>query len=512
MPSQSKEHLKLMNISPADEYNDSLVANTHPEEWKNPTPKKIYDAVVIGAGTAGLVTAAGIAGLGGDVALIEKHMMGGDCLNVGCVPSKALIRSSRVAASIRDAKGFGIKVDGKQIVDFPEVMKRLRRLRTQISPNDSVERFSELGIDVFLGHGEFSSNNTIEVDGVTLNFRKAMIATGGKPFVPNIPGLDTVEWYTNETIFNLTELPEKLLVVGGGPIGSELAQSLARLGSKVTQIDISDRILSRDDPDASKILMESFKKDGIQLLLNSRLTEFVVNDGKKYAVIKNSLEETSVEIDAVLLAVGRRPNLKNLNLDKAGVKADESGKIQIDDFFRTTNSNVYSAGDVASKFQFTHAADAMSRAVIANAFFFGRGKHSDLIIPWTTYTSPEIAGVGINLKTAQENDSNASEIIIDFSDLDRAILDGEENGFLKVIHDKKGKILGATIVAEHAGDLIGEVVMAMKHNITLSHISSIIHPYPSQGEAIKRAGDAFRRGLLTPRIAKILRWMIRRRK
>ena len=512
MNQESAQHLSSLILAPADEHNRQLAKNVHPSDWKNPSARSIYDAVVIGGGTTGLVTAAGIAGLGGDVALIERHLMGGDCLNVGCVPSKALIRSARAAAEIRNAKALGINVDNEPRFDFPRVMERLRRLRSQISPNDSVHRFRDLGVDVFLGNAKFSGRDRIAVDNVELRFRKAVIATGASPFVPPIPGIEDAPVYTNETIFNLTELPKRLLVVGGGPIGSEMAQAFARLGSHVVQVEATERILSRDDSEAAKIVTDAFHRDGVELRTRTRLIRMEKNGGTAVAVLEGPDGESRVETDALLMAVGRKPNIHGLELDKAGVAVDEKGRIKIDDSFRTTNRRIYSGGDVASPYQFTHAGDAMARAIITNAFFFGRARHSKLIIPWTTYTSPEVAGVGLSLEEAKKRGLDAKEIIIDFNDLDRAILDGETQGFLKVVYGKKGRILGATIVAEHAGDMIGEVVMAMKHNISLGSIASIIHPYPTQGEALKKAGDAYRKTLLTPKTARLLRWILRRGK
>lgn len=503
--------LDSLNLSPADEHNIELARNVHPVDWVNPTPKPMYNAVVIGSGATGLVSTAGIAGLGGDVAIIEKNLMGGDCLNVGCVPSKALIRSAHAAAAVRDAGEFGVEVDGGYNVNFQAVMERLRQLRTEISPNDSAERFTKLGADVFFGEARFIDRDCIEVNGERLRFRRAIIASGGSPFVPPIEGLDKVPYHTNETIFNLTELPERLLVVGGGPIGCELAQSFARLGSKVTQLEAGSRILSRDDPDASKIVMDAFKKDGVELRTNSRLIKVECCEDGYVGIVAGEGGEVEIGFDLLLLAVGRKPNVSNMGFEAAGVIYNEKHGIQIDDFYRTTNPRIYAAGDVASKWKFTHAADAMAGGVIANAFFFGRSRHSKLIVPYCTYTSPEIAAVGLSLEAAREQGLEPQVAEVRFNDVDRAILDGEDEGFIKMVYGRKGKILGATIVAHHAGDMISPIVIAMQNGIPLGKIGNVIHPYPTQGEALKKAANVYRKTLLTPKVANILRWILKRR-
>ena len=504
------EHFKSLTLAPDDEHNRSLADNVHPSEWTNPTPKPIYDAVIIGAGTTGLVAASGVAGLGGNVALIERNLMGGDCLNVGCVPSKALIRSARAAAALKNTSEFGIELNEPGQVDFPKVMERLRGLRSRISPNDSAERFSSKGVDIFFGDAKFSARDCITVDGIELKFRKAVIAAGASAFVPPIEGIDQVEYLTNETLFNLTELPETIVIVGGGPIGCEMAQSFARLGSHVILVEMGDRIMPRDDRQASELMMDVFKREGVDLRTGTSLIRLEHTDGSSFACFKNEAGESKVKFDAVLIAVGRKKNVDGLDLEHAGVDSDPRKGIIIDDHFRTSNPKIFAAGDIASRFQFTHAADAMARSVIVNAFFFGRARHSKLIIPWTTYTSPEVAGVGLSKEAAEEQDIPAEEITISFADVDRAILDGEDEGFLKVVYGRKGKILSATIVAQHAGDMIGEVVLAMQHGITLGKIASVIHPYPTQGEALKRAGDEYRRTLLKPGTAKILKWLLKR--
>jgi pyruvate/2-oxoglutarate dehydrogenase complex dihydrolipoamide dehydrogenase (E3) component len=507
-----EEHLRSLELDPPDEFNKQLADNTHPQNWTNPKPKSIYDAVVIGAGTAGLVAASGISGLGGDVALVEQHLMGGDCLNYGCVPSKAIIASGRTAALQLNTAEFGVPDRSEYPADFEEVMRRMRRLRAQISPHDSVERFSDKGIDVFLGHAQFVDRRTIEICGQRIRFRRAIISTGAHPFVPPIPGIENAPVYTNLTLFNLTTKPNHLLVVGGGPIGVEMSQAFARIGVKVTLVEGSARILPRDDSEAAALVTRSLINDGVDILSSTKLLRLNTSPSGTEAILERSDGQRFIKTDAILMAVGRQPTVNNLGLDAAGVVFDDRKGISIDDFFRTSNHSIFAIGDVAGSFQFTHAAEAMARATIANAFFFGRQRLSRLNVPWTTYTSPEVAGVGMSAETAlKKYKDKVQEIQIEFKDVDRAILDGETEGFLKVVYGKKGLILGATIVAPHAGEMIGEIVAAMNRKVRLGSLGQTIHPYPTFSEAFKQAADTYRRTLLTPSVAKILRWLLRRR-
>ncbi|MES1244909.1 MAG: mercuric reductase [Acidobacteriota bacterium] len=495
-----------MTIEPQDEPNLRLIANVHPPDWVNPEPAPRYHMVVIGAGTAGLVSAAGAAGLGAKVALIERGLMGGDCLNVGCVPSKGVIRASRSWHEARSAaeRFGGPAVDPQSRGDFGAAMARMRRLRAGISVHDSAERFRGLGVDVFLGEGRFTGPDAIEVGGQaggkTLRFRRAVIATGGRAAVPPVPGLAEAGYRTNETIFNLTELPERLVVIGGGPIGCELAQAFARLGSKVTLLDKHDHVLIREDADAAEVVQKAMIRDGVQLEFRSKILEV----RGRTVVLEGGRE---IEADEILVAAGRAPNVENLGLEAAGVRYGKKG-VEVDDNLRTSNRNVFACGDVASRHQFTHIADAQARIVIQNALFFGRAKASALTVPWCTYTSPEIAHVGLYEKDARERGIEVDTLTVQLSTVDRAILDGADEGFLR-LHLEKGKdrILGATLVAEHAGDMIGELCLAITHNIGLGRIASVIHPYPTQGEVVKKAADQWRRTKLTPGVRKLFeRW------
>jgi mercury(II) reductase len=465
--------------------------------------------VVIGAGTAGLVTAAGAAGLGAKVALVERHLMGGDCLNVGCVPSKSIIRPSRAYADVRDASGFGVNVPEGVEVDFPAVMERMRRIRARISHHDSAWRFQELGVDVFLGEARFTGRDAVEVEGKTLRFKKAVIATGARAAEPPIEGLAEAGYLTNETIFSLTERPERLAVIGGGPIGCELAQAFCRLGSEVTIIEMAPQLLTREDQDAAHILSNVLERDGVHLRLNTSIKRVTLAGGKKLLHLQSSGNGEVITVDQILVGVGRVPNVEGLNLEAVGVAYDRRDGIVVNDRLQTTNPRIYAAGDVCMKYKFTHAADAAARIVIQNALFLGRKKLSALTVPWCTYTDPEIAHVGLSERSAQERGIPIDTFVIPMSEVDRAIADGEEEGFVKILVKKgTGKILGATIVARHAGEMINEITLAMVKNIGLGSLSSVIHPYPTQAEAIKKAADAYNRTRLTPGIKKLLsRWL-----
>ncbi len=503
---------RLVQVRPYEGHNVELVANVHPQDWVNPAPAEKYHMVVIGAGTAGLVTAAICANLGARTALIERDLMGGDCLNVGCVPSKAIIRCARAAHEARHADAFGIAIDGPVEVDFAEVMDRMRRLRASISKHDSVQRFSEMGIDVFLGEGRFTSTETIEVAGATLRFARACIATGARAAAPSIEGLEEAGYLTNESLFSLTQLPRRLAVLGGGPIGCEMAQAFARLGSEVHLIERGSHVLSREDAEAAAVVQQALKDDGVTLHLNASLTRVSRSkDGTRQATLSSDNDEQAIEVDEVLVATGRVPNIEDLALDEAGVAYDERTGVQVDDRFRTTNNRIYAAGDVCSRYQFTHAADFMARAVVRNALFFGREKLSDLVIPWCTYTQPEIAHVGRYPHELDEAGVAYETINVPLADNDRALLEGDTAGFLKV-HYKRGSdvLLGATLVSNDAGNMIGELSLAMTSKIGLNSLSSTIHPYPTVAEIIRKAGDEHGRARLTPLVQRvidlILRW------
>jgi len=496
-------------VLPHDVHNQALVSNVHPLDWENPEPAPRYNLVVIGAGTAGLVTAAGAAGLGAKVALVERHLLGGDCLNVGCVPSKCIIRSSRVVADIRDASPFGIRVPQDMEVDFPFVMERMRRLRARISAHDSAKRFKEMGVDVFLGEGRFSKPDTVEVAGKALRFEKAVIATGTRPVHPAIEGLAEAGFLTNETVFSLTEQPRRLAVIGGGPIGCELAQAFRRLGCEVTLFHNASHILNREDEDAAEILQRSFIRDGIRLILDCKTKRVEKKNGSKVIHIECGEKGEEIAVDEILAGAGRAPNVEGLNLEVGGVKYDKREGVEVNEHLQTSNPRIYACGDISLKYKFTHTADATARMVIQNALFMGRKKLSALTIPWCTYTDPEIAHVGMYERDAREKGIAVDTFIKPLNDVDRAIADGEEEGFVK-IHVRKGtdRILGATIVARHAGEMLSEITLAIVSNVGLGTLAHVIHTYPTQAEAIKQAADAYNRTRLTPFIKGMFtRWL-----
>jgi pyruvate/2-oxoglutarate dehydrogenase complex dihydrolipoamide dehydrogenase (E3) component len=507
----SNTNFTSVNVLPWDEHNQKLVNYVHPADWVNPQPKDCYDLVVIGAGTAGLVVAAAAAGLdiGLKVALVEKNLMGGDCLNFGCVPSKCVIRSSRIIGEMQKAKQLGINIPN-YTVDFATVMTRMRQIRADISHNDSVQRFQNIGIDVFLGSAYFLRQNAVEVGEKTLHYKKAVIATGARAAHPKVSGLEETEFYTNETIFSLTQLPPRLAVIGGGPIGCELAQAFSRLGSQVVLFHNHSHLLNKEDPEAAEIVQNNFIREGMQLILSSQIQRVTKNEqGKTIEYISNG-QLATITVDEILVGAGREPNVSGLNLEVVGVEYDSRSGVKVNDYLQTTNPKIYAAGDICMNWKFTHAADAAARIVIKNTLFspfgFGRYKLSDLVMPWVTYTDPEIAHVGMDEQQARAKSLATNIIKIPFTIVDRALADGESEGFVKIIH-KKGsdQILGATIVATHAGEMISEITTAIVNKIGLSQLSTVIHPYPTQAEAIKKAADAYRRTLLTPNSKKLLK-------
>lgn len=494
----------LIQLQPYDDHNQQLESFVHPADWVNPEPAGRYNLVVIGAGTAGLVTAAGAAGLGARVALIEAELMGGDCLNVGCVPSKALISAARVAATVRDAARFGVDVPSHE-VRFKEVMERMRRLRAGIAHHDAAQRFQNLGVDVFIGRGAFTEHNRVKVADKVLDYKRAVVCTGARAAELPIPGLSDVDYLTNENVFSLTELPKRLIVIGGGPIGSEMAQAFARFGSQVTLIERGPRILAREDVDAAGIVQTSMENDGVNFVFNTEVDR-VDQRGEEKVVVSGS---QSFVADELLIGIGRSPNVGGLGLDLAGVKFDDRRGVDVNDRLQTTNPRIYAAGDVCSRFKFTHAADFMARIVIQNTLFMGRGKVSALTIPWCTYTSPELAHIGMGVSAAKEQGVEIDTFTQPMDKVDRAILEGEQEGFVRV-HVRKGtdKIVGATIVATNAGDLISEISLAMTHGLGLKKIASVIHPYPTQADAIRKTGDLYNRTRLTPFVKKLFKkWL-----
>jgi pyruvate/2-oxoglutarate dehydrogenase complex dihydrolipoamide dehydrogenase (E3) component len=461
-----------------------LNAHLHPPGWTNPSSAEKYNLVVVGGGTAGLVAAAGAAGLGARVALVEKHLLGGDCLVTGCVPSKTLISCAR------------------QRLPFREAMETVREARAVIAPHDSARRFAGLGVDVFFGEGRFADGEILSVAGERLHFARAVIATGGRPTLPPIPGLDAAAPLTNETIFELTDAPRRLAVIGGGAIGCELAQAMQRLGVQVVLFDGKPRLLDREDAGAAAIIEQTLRREGVRVVLSARITQVEKRGEARLVTHAGGIEE----VDAILVSAGRAANVAGLDLAAAGVALTDDGRVRVDDFLRTTNPRIYACGDVCLPWNLTHAADASARIVIQNALFavgpLGRRRLSALNMSWCTYTEPEVAQVG----TSHDTDTYTQPL----ATLDRAITDGATDGFVK-IHTRRGRIAGATIVAPRAGEMISEVAVAMAGNVSVGALASVIHPYPTYAEAIRKCGDAYNRTRLTPRVKALFNWWLRRR-
>ena len=388
-------------------------------------------------------------------------------------------------------------------------MERMRRLRAGISRHDSAQRLRDLGVDVFLGEARFTARDTVEVAGRTLRFKKAVIATGGRPVRPALPGLKEAGYLTNETVFSLTRRPERLLVLGGGPIGCELAQAMQRLGCQVTLLHKYGRLLNKEDPEVADLMQQVFRRDGLNLILKATPIRVEVTESGKVLHFESEGQAGLIEVDEILIGAGRAPNVEGLDLETAGVKY-EAGKgrgVLVNDRLQTSNPWIYAAGDVCLPYQFTHMADAAARLVLQNALFFGRKKLSALTIPWCTYTDPEIAHVGLNETAAQQQGLAVQTLVKPLSEVDRAVVDGETEGFVKIlVKPGTDQILGATIVARHAGEMISEVTTAMVAGLGLGTLAAVIHPYPTQAEAIRQAGDLYNRTRLTPRVK---RWLAR---
>ncbi len=496
---------------PQDVYEEVRRANVRPEAWRNPQPSEPYQLLIVGGGPAGLTAAETARGLGVRVALVERSMIGGDCLNTGCAPSKAIIRSSRLYAEMRDARRYGVQVPGDIQVDFPMLMARMRRIRAHLSGEDSVRRLAASGVDVFFGELRFTGSRSATVDGVALQFKKALIATGARPNVPSIPGLAEAGYLTNENVFDLTELPPRLLVIGGGPLGCELAQAFCRLGSRTTIVQDMPLFLGNEERDAAQILSDAFARDGIEVRLNTTAVAVRQQDGHKLVDLVSDDYANTVAVDAILTGIGHQPNVEGLGLEAAGVDYRCGDGICIDDFMRTSNPDIYAAGDVCLAHKYTHTAAESARTAVHNALFGGEERMSRLVIPWCTFTDPEIAHVGLYVREANRLGIPVKTFTVPMHEVARAVTDSEEDGFVKV-HVREGtdQILGATIVASHAGDMINELTLAMVSGIGLRKLSRVIHAYPTQAEAIRMAADAYNRTRFTPRLKERLRsWLAR---
>jgi pyruvate/2-oxoglutarate dehydrogenase complex dihydrolipoamide dehydrogenase (E3) component len=462
-----------------------------------------------------LITALIASSLGARVALIERHLMGGDCLNVGCVPSKAVIRGAQIVHEARAASRFGISVaDGSEGV-FGSVMRRMRQIRARISEEDSAERYSgEFGIDIYLGDACFVGEGRVAVGDVTLEYKKAVIASGARAVAPPIEGLAEAGYLDNETVFSLTEGPRRLAVIGAGPIGCELAQSFRRLGSEVHILERMDQILTREDPDAARTVQDALVREGVEMVFECQIQR-VEQRGDEKVIHLSCPErgERELVVDEILVGAGRAPNVEGMGLEEVGVEFDTREGVRVDDALRTTNRRIWAVGDVCMQWKFTHAADAAAKIVVQNALFavgpFGRKKLSDLIMPWCTYTEPEIAHVGMYERDAAAKGIEIDTYQVSMAEANRAVTDGQEEGLIKV-HVKRGsdEIVGATVVAAHAGDLVTQFTLAIQHGIGLGAFTNVIYPYPTQGEAIKRAAGAYTRTRLTPTVKALFeRWL-----
>ena len=483
---------------------DAIKARKVYAKWKSKRPASYdYNLVVIGAGSAGLVSAYIAAATKAKVALIEKHKMGGDCLNTGCVPSKALIRSAKLLSHIARSREFGIDQANAK-VNFSDVMERVSRVIREVEPHDSVERYEALGVECIAGTAKITSPWTIEVETVsgrkTLTTKSIAIAAGARPFVPPIPGLDQVGYLTSDTVWDLRELPRRLMVLGGGPIGCELTQAFARLGSQVTQIEMLPRLMVREDSEVSQRVHDRFVAEGIEVKLGHKAVRFEMNNNSRRLIAEREGQQVVIEFDQLLIAVGRVANTSGYGLEELGIKVTPQKTVETGDTLQTLYPNIYACGDVAGPYQFTHTASHQAWYAAVNALFgtFKKYKADYRVIPWATFTDPEVARVGLNEQEAAEKKIAHTTTVYGIDDLDRAIADGEADGFVKVLTvPGTDKILGVTIVGVHAGDLIAEYVLAMKQNLGLNKILGTIHIYPTLAEANKYAAGAWKRSTVT---------------
>lgn len=533
------------HVWPMDSHNTELLDNVHPPDWNDPKANNsdgssTYDVVVIGAGAGGLVSAGFAGGVGIKVALIEENLLGGDCLNVGCVPSKAMIHSANLAHTVRGdverLEAAGIFVDPKTVrVDFETVMERVRKIRAEISPHDSAERFTDMGVEVYIGRGVFSSERSVVVNGKTLHFKKAVIATGGYPTLIPMKGLKELHdmsfakepceakpiVMTNETFFNMTKQPKRLGVIGSGVIGMELAQAMQRLGTEVTVFGRSGKVLPKEDEDMAAIVKEQMIKDGVSFQLSVAEYKSIALNGDildngypemEMVVVEKGEEkkETTYLFDALLVAAGRRPNVTGMDLELAKVEYDTKSGLIVNDKLQTTNPRIYGVGDCASRFKFTHAADFMARTAMKNALFFGKGKMSDLLIPYATFTSPEIASVGLYGSDLEELGVEYRVFEKHFKDNDRALCDDATDGFIRVrVDGKTDAILGCSIVGEGAGNMISEVTLAMESGTGMAAMANVIHPYPTTAEVVRQSGDLYNKTRVTNTVKQLLRGIVK---
>lgn len=476
---------------PEDETQAELLRRLRPQDWSNPEPRAIYDLAVIGAGPAGIEAARYAKRLGISVALIESKSLGGDSLNEGSIPSKTLIQSARLCAQIRDADEFAVASPEDLKLDFAALKVRMMQVRMRIAEYYAVDRLQNDGVDMFFGSAQFTGPATLSVGATTLHFKKAIIATGARPRPPNFPGLDQTGYRTSSDIFDMPQLPKRLVVVGGGPLGCELAQAFCRLGSQVTIIQNDPKFLPREERDAAELLSEAMARDGVNIMLNTTAVGARMDAGTKFVDGQNYEKKISVAADEILLSIGRLPNVENLGLKNAGVDCDDEG-VKVDDFLRTANENIYAAGDVCMSHKFTNVAWVSARIALSNAFESRHARSSEMMIPWCTYCEPEIAHVGLQVRVARQKSIPVKTYTVMMQDVDRAITDGQDNGFVKIhVRDGTDRILGATIVATRASELINEMSAVITAGLGMRDLLRVIHTYPAQSEAIRLAALAY---------------------
>ncbi len=478
------------SLAPGPSFDDAWRRLVFPRDYRNPQPAPCYNLTVIGAGPAGLVTAIAATGLGAKVALVERHAMGGDCLNVGCIPSKTLLAGAAGGLSVADA------------------MARVKRVRAQIAQHDSVERFVKAGVDVFLGEATFERANEVRVGEAVLRARRIVIATGARAAIPPIPGLSELAPLTNETVFDLAGQPRRLAILGAGPIGCELAQAFVLLGTHVDLIEIEPQVLPREDADAARLIAGALARDGVGIHLGVRVACASRSPEGKTLVLEDG---TRIETDEVLVAVGRLRNVEALHLENAGVRFDPKSGIEVDASLRTSQRNIFAVGDVCSPYQFTHVADAHARVVIRNALFHSRARVDRLVIPWCTFTRPELARAGATSRELERAGRAYDRYRIGFGELDRGRTDDATDGYAEVLTAKgTDRIIGTTIVGKDAGEQIAPVVLMMVRGIGLRELSALVVTYPTRSEYLRRLADAYSRTRLTPRVARILKWWLAR--
>lgn len=486
-------------------------ADTRPSNWRNPKPNSPYRLLVIGAGPAGLAAARAAAAAGARVALVERHQIGGNCMHEGCIPSKTIIRSAQLYAEMRTAQSYGVTPPAEIPVDFAAMMWRMRRISHRLGRTESAARLTEAGIDLYFGHSRFVGPDAVDVEGTRLCFRKALIATGSRALLPQIEGLDEAGFLNNESVFDLTALPPSLLVIGGGPLGCELAQAFARFGARTLISHSEPLFLPQEERDAAQMVSDALARDGVEIHLNTRVVSVRREGARKRVEMLQAGTVSTTMVDEILTGIGRRPAMQGLGLERAGVAYDPDAGIQVDDFLCTSNPRIYAAGDVCLKHRFTNTAKASARIAVGNALFLGRQRISALTVPWCTYTDPQVAHVGLYVRQARERDIPVRTFTVPMHEVDRAVTDSEEEGFVK-IHVREGgdHILGATIVGRHAGEMINTVSLAMVAGIGLSRLAGVIHAYPTQGDAIRQAADACACAQASPLLAWLKHTWVRR--